>query len=156
MKRLARAIDPVRGVVCLSSAEVRLRPELVWNAFVCLLSECAYEDLRPSQRPAHLAFWYDAEVQNGGHAQYLTNPTGLRAEETVQALRAVGAERHAALLGRCLATCRPADGARPADSDTILDELDTEYHSLQPSLVDILGRHLEAHRPDFVTVAGAS
>jgi hypothetical protein len=156
MNRLARAIDPVRGVICLSSAEVQRRPELLWNAFVCLLSECAYEDLRPSQRPAHLAFWYDAEVQSGGHAQYITNPSGLRADETVQALRAIGADEHASLLARCLATCTQASGELAADSDASLHELDAQFHSLKPSLVDILERHFEAHRPDFVTVADGS
>ncbi len=156
MNRLAQAIDPVRCVVCLSVAEVQRRPELLWNAFVCLLSQCAYEDLRPSQRPAHLAFWYDAEVQSGGHAQYLTSPAGLRAEETVRALRDIGAVGHAELLACCLVTCGPEHGEPPAGADAIRAELDEQFLALQPSLADILEQHFQAHRPDFVTVAGAS
>ena len=56
-------------------------PHLVWNAFIDPLAMEAYEDLSPVQSVAHLDFWYDAEVQNGGHDQYFENRgTGLIAE----------------------------------------------------------------------------
>ena len=48
-------------------------PHLIWNAFVDLIAVESYEQLSPVQRMAHLAFWYDSEVQNGGHGQYFEN-----------------------------------------------------------------------------------
>jgi hypothetical protein len=48
-----------------------------------------------SQRPAHLVFWYESEVQNGGHFQYFTNRSDHHIEETIQSLNALGAHDHA-------------------------------------------------------------
>ena len=56
-------------------------PYLVWNAFVDIVALTPYERLHPRQRPAHLVFWYNAEVQNGGHYQYFENSAGRRAHE---------------------------------------------------------------------------
>lgn len=53
----------------LMKQELEHSPWLVWNAFVDLLATEKYEDLSPEQRPAHLVFWYESEVQNGGHMQ---------------------------------------------------------------------------------------
>ena len=33
----------------------------------------SYEDLAEVQRKAHLVFWYDLQVNNGGHLQYFEN-----------------------------------------------------------------------------------
>ena len=58
-------------------------PHLIWNAFIDLIAIEDYGDLSPIQRKAHLVFWYESEVQNGGHGQYfeelrLTKPSRLR------------------------------------------------------------------------------
>jgi len=45
----------------------------VWNAFVDVLAMEEYADLDPVQRIPHLCFWYDSELQNGGHFQYFEN-----------------------------------------------------------------------------------
>ena len=57
-----------------------------------------YEDLAPIQRVAHLAFWHDSEVQNGGHYQYFENPAGKRRHEVIEALIALGLDCQAAVL----------------------------------------------------------
>ena len=43
------------------------RPSCVWNAFVDFLASHGYGELSEEQRPAYLVFWYESEVQNGGH-----------------------------------------------------------------------------------------
>ncbi|MDN4494386.1 hypothetical protein [Ureibacillus aquaedulcis] len=38
-----------------------------WNQFIDLLAMEEYGDLTQIQKVAQLCFWYDSEVQNGGH-----------------------------------------------------------------------------------------
>ena len=49
-------------------------------------------DLTPEQRRAHLVFWYESEMQNGGHLQYFENRGAEHLEETVYALGLLGAK----------------------------------------------------------------
>ena len=58
----------------------------VWNAFVDLLAMEEYRDLTPVQRAAHLVFWYEHEVQNGGHLQFFENRGTEHLGETIDAL----------------------------------------------------------------------
>jgi midasin (ATPase involved in ribosome maturation) len=64
----------------------------VWNTFVDWLAMEDYGNLDELQRVAHLCFWYDSEVQNGGHLQYFENRGAGLLTETLKALRALGAE----------------------------------------------------------------
>src|SRR5260370_37331532 len=57
----------------LTKQQADAEPFRVWNAYVRLLAGERYEDLSPEQRPAHLVFWYESEVKNGGHLQFFEN-----------------------------------------------------------------------------------
>jgi hypothetical protein len=57
----------------LTNGEVEREPYRVWNAYVDLLAVEDHRDLVPEQRAAYLVFWYESEVQNGGHLQYFEN-----------------------------------------------------------------------------------
>ncbi len=46
---------------------LKKNPSEKWNQFVNLLAVENYDDLTDIQRIAHLCFWYDSEVENGGH-----------------------------------------------------------------------------------------
>jgi hypothetical protein len=48
----------------LATSALALQPSARWNAFIDLIATEDYEDLGDEQRIAHLAFWYDSEVQN--------------------------------------------------------------------------------------------
>ncbi len=50
-----------------------------------------YDDLSPEQRPAHLVYWYESEVQNGGHLQYFENRGTEHLAAAVKALGSLGA-----------------------------------------------------------------
>jgi hypothetical protein len=65
----------------LTQQQVDAQPFRIWNAYVDLLAMEDYHDLVEQQRPAHLVFWYESEVQNGGHLQYFENR-----QETIDAL----------------------------------------------------------------------
>ena len=82
----------------LSNAILEQKPYEAWNAFVDLLAEESYQDLNDVQRVAHLCFWYDSEVQNGGHLQYFENRGITLLDETLSALLLLGAECQHAVL----------------------------------------------------------
>lgn len=71
---------------------------LIWNAFIDLVAMEEYEDLNKVQRIAHLCFWYESEVSNGGHLQYFENHKAIHLEETIEALRILGAASQAKIL----------------------------------------------------------
>jgi hypothetical protein len=52
-------------------------PAAIWNEFVHLLAMSKDSELTEIQRVAHLVFWYEHEVQNGGHLQYFENRDSL-------------------------------------------------------------------------------
>ena len=70
----------------LTKKEVEAEPFRIWNAYVNLLAMEHYEDLSPVQRPAHLVFCYESEVQNGGHFQYFENRGTDQLGATIEAL----------------------------------------------------------------------
>lgn len=128
-------------------------PYLVWNAFVDLLAMEEYDDLSPVQRTAHLVFWYDSEVQNGGHGQYLANRGVHRLAETVAALRGVGLPCQAQVLSRALeALSATAPGAEWADAleDRLIDELDAAFHQCARTVSEALELHLARHADEYL------
>lgn len=83
----------------LSRATLEQKPYEAWNAFINLLAKEKYEDLDEVQRIAHLCFWYDSEVQNGGHLQYFENRGTVFLDETLASLAVLGAECQRRILG---------------------------------------------------------
>lgn len=154
----------------LSRADVERRPELVWNAFIDILSAEDYDDLSPGQTIPHLVFWYDAEVQNGGHGQYFDNRGLSKVGETVEALRTMDlgcqADVLTAALERRRASTRSQSDAPPASGSLrrivkwllatkskavgFSDPNDAAYHRCSPTIVDALERYLAAHEAEFV------
>lgn len=84
----------------------------MWNNFVDLLAHGDYAYLDERQRPAYLIFWYESEVQNGGHVQYFLNRGIKHVPETIEALRAHGALSLADILSRGLALWPSVDQSR--------------------------------------------
>jgi hypothetical protein len=117
----------------IERARLQQEPHLVWNAFIDLLAISEYGDLSLIQRKAHLVFWYDSEVQNGGHGQYFENRGVSRLGETVAALRNLGLE--------CQAETLP---------DSFIDELDAAFHGCTPTVTEALEQHLARHTTEYV------
>ena len=84
----------------LDAAAAGREPHLAWNAFIDLIAIEDYPDLSPLQRKAHLVFWDESEVQNGGHGQYLENQGRHRLRETIAALVELGLSCQAEVLSR--------------------------------------------------------
>ena len=133
-------------------------PDAAWNAFVDLIATEEYADLDPVQKVAHLAFWYDSEVQNGGHLQYFQNRgTGL-VPETLEALKVLGAHCQLGILARAAAVYdrKPRKNVENVDEyvDEALEgefeEFDDKYYACQPEIADLLERYFEQYRASFV------
>lgn len=117
-----------------------------------------YQTLTPVQRVAHLAMWYDSEVQNGGHLQYFENRGTGHLGETLAALDTIGAPCQRAVLEAAgtqrLSRRRPAirtvrefvSRARRGENA----DFDARYHQCHPTTHQLLEVYLAAHFDDFV------
>ena len=142
----------IRSRVC--RADVSKTALLTWNAFIDLLHGSSYEDLEPVQRVAHLVFWYDFEVQNGGHLQYFCNCGINRLAETMRALQELGAADHAEVLSRAAGSADKITEQPPAEAasgpEQELDELDHEYHACKPEIPELLEGYMHRHLDQFI------
>lgn len=144
----------------LTKHEVEAEPFRVWNAYVDLLAMEDYHDLSPEQRPAHLFFWYESEVQNGGHFQYFENHGTERLAATIEALGLLGAACQQQVLREAgelwLSHSRPRIQTAQEFCDTALEDefesFDSRFHACSPSLQQSLEAHLDRHRAVFVSV----
>jgi hypothetical protein len=133
------------------------RPHEVWNAFIGLVSREPGDLLSLEQRSASLVFWYESEVQNGGHLQYFSNRGLSEARAAVGALRDLGAARHAGNLEAALAlvpldaACAPVSAAEyvAITLENPYSEADDEFTQLE-SLTSVMRRYLEANVGAFI------
>ena len=146
----------------LRQAEVDAFPTgAVWNAFVDLLATTEAADLDPVQLPAYHAFWYDSEVQNGGHLQYFLNRGMEEAKLAVTSLRSLSALPQAEILGKALSgwLAYERESPRTAEeylalevTEDALSQLDDQYYSATPTLTQLLQSHLDTYQSRFVVI----
>src|SRR5262249_36382437 len=104
----------------------------------------------------------DAEVCNGGSAQYFVNSSGNHARNAAKAMQSVGAAGKAAIVQRALDLFGP-DGpprnhdrgheqlaAFTAEQDAVLDQLDSEYYADSDQVTALLADYARAHKKHFV------
>lgn len=141
----------------VSEDDLRANPYAAWNAFVDLIARSKYEDLHPTQRAAHLAFWYDSELQNGGHLQFFLNRQD-RIRDTGTALRSLAAFEQADIFDEAFSTWRSKSRTRPANADEYVaialngefDTFDAAFYRCPVSITTVLQRHLAEHETNFV------
>ena len=142
----------------LNAKAAAQKPDLVWNEFVDLLVMEEYENLTEVQRVAHLAFWYDSEVQNGGHLQYFLNRGTDLLNETVSALGVLGAWRQTHLLKTAGEAYMSRNRTPPTNAVEFVAEAlkrefgaaDSAYYGCEPSMTKLLGGYLGQHLDSFV------
>jgi hypothetical protein len=144
----------------LTRAAVEAAPYEIWNCFVNLLAMEDYRDLDPVQRPAHLIFWYEHEVQNGGHLQYFENRGSQRLDETIAALGTLRApcqqqilrEAGDLYLSRSRRRFQTAEEFCSAALQGEFSEYDRRLYACKPSLPDFLDAYLRLHQSEFVII----
>jgi hypothetical protein len=144
--------------VSLAEVDINANEALVWNAFVDLLATIEHKELSARQRLAQLVFWYEAEIQNGGHLQFFWNCGPDRGSETSESLRALGAHEHALVLKQALERWNAVARLAPADTmeyaaiaaEREFDDLDRAFHDCRPPLIDVLRRHLAENETEYI------
>jgi hypothetical protein len=129
-----------------------------WNEFVHLLAMEPAEALTETQRHAHFAFWYDSEVQNGGHLQYFENQGTGHVESALRGLQMIGAHLQHSLLSAAVARWLSNPRKRIETGEeyvatALQDEfgdLDSAYYSCKPDITSLLHAYLDSHFNDFV------
>jgi len=138
--------------------QVEAEPFRIWNAYVNLLAMEHYENLSSVQRPAHLVFWYESEVQNGGHFQYFENRGADQLSATIDALGSLGATCQQQVLREAgelwLSRTRPRIQTPQEFCDTALEGefnvFDSRFHACSPTLQACLEAYLSRHRSSFI------
>ena len=146
-------------IIQLASRDVEADSNLIWNEFIGVVA-CDYEELEARQRPAHLVFVYESEVQNGGHLQYFENAGTSRIQETVDALKLLDATCQALVLKEAAEVYAVPSREHPktveeyvaAALEEEFSSYDERFHECSPSLIECLQTHLHLHQDWFVCV----
>ncbi len=145
----------------LKQSEIDAFPEGAhWNAFVDLLSSSVSHQLDPAQLGAYLAFWYENELQNGGHLQYFYNRGIDEARTAIPELQNLGASDFAKLLYDAVGIWDERSRKRPDDVEQYIGETlrgefelcDTRYYNAKPTMFEILEQHLDENTKWYVAV----
>ncbi len=112
-----------------------------WNRFI---NEICFKDksnLTMLQKATVLSFWYDAEMNSGGHSGYFDCYPDIKPDELIWALGEVGGTAYIknfkeAILNGC---------------DDYYLKTDDVFYSIKPSLTDILMEYVVAHSKELFT-----
>lgn len=134
-----------------------------WNALIDLISAADLDELTPVQRIAHLAWWYNSEVLNGGHDQYFGNKDYFDHSEVVSALDALGATCQHDVLKEALIYFTKAQEDMPDGYDEYLawdqeyrygdqmSNFDKQFYGCRPEIeTELLENYLNANESEFI------
>jgi hypothetical protein len=144
----------------LAKRDVEAEPFRVWNEYVGLLAMEDYRNLDLVQRPAHLVFWYENEVQNGGHLQYFENRGTAQLAETIEALGLLGAVCQQRILqsvgdlflSRLRSRIESVEQYCEIALQGEFSSFDSQFGECTPSLQECLEGYLARNTSSFVTV----
>jgi len=113
-----------------------------WNEFLNRYGMLPLEAVDREYRGEYLAFWYFSEVYNGGHLQYFLNKHDYPWQETADAMQAMGASEHAAIMRKAIRRWRGKMRIAPTTVEEYLeierqrefDDLDNAMYDLKPEL----------------------
>jgi hypothetical protein len=132
---------------------------LAWNAMIDLCATEPLENCTPIQRQAALLFWYQSEVNNGGHFQYFMNRPEFPHREVLALMQALGAPHSAYVFDAVLKHVearlpQPAEDVQSylaQEEDLDLSAFDMEWGSKGDEEVQACLRFLlQANENEFV------
>jgi hypothetical protein len=135
-------------------------PPTAWNAYVHLLAFEKLEDLTALQADAALMFWYDSEVQNGGHFQYFVNKGLAIATEAVDALGRQGAIDQQRILADAIEAWNSRSRQPIETVEEFCDEalnaefksFDRAYYACKPTMEMLLKEVLKNNFAEFIEI----
>ncbi|MBI4995889.1 MAG: DUF4375 domain-containing protein [Rhodocyclales bacterium] len=151
----------MKPLVSITKSELDADPSARLWALVFYLAEHPSAQRDPRFQPFWLAYMYDAEVKNGGHLQYFHNQGVTSVQETLAALRTIGANGHAALL---------EDSWRKAEADPVFrvsslaeyselardrsfESEDSAYYKLSQDVLSLLEAYYEPMLHEYISVS---
>ncbi len=152
-------IEPIVIAKCAMDKE----PYLMWNAFIDIIACEEISKMNDIQKKASLCFWYDSELQNGGHLQYFENTSiigNTDYQEVIDALNWLGANSQAEILQRAVniyyskargfirSVLEFVNTARTGEYDV----LDNEYYNCKPDMAQLLEKLLTMYQNEFVVI----
>ncbi len=121
-----------------------------------------FDGLSLPQQYYYTVFVYDAEVTNGGHAQYFVNSSGDRWKTALAGLKDVGDHCRADVLKQATAlfgTDGPPEENDPRhrqlakfsrNKDKALDELDDKYYACDENVMAMLAQYALENKEHFI------
>jgi len=110
--------------------------DLRWNKFIEEICFREISSLNEIQKIAVLSFWYDAEMNSGGHSGYFDCYPDTSPSELEEALIELGGFAIAVNYRSALSN---------GEEDGFV-ETDTAFYKFSPSLTDLLRRFVEENR----------
>ena len=119
-------------------------PDDPWNRFVLRAVEEAPQI--EAEMPLYALFWYQSEVNNGGHLQYFLNVSEPGEwQMAAGAARGIGQEAVADNLAQAVALWQSADRSAPNTSEEFVDEaLEDEFGHFDRKFYELEGPFRQA------------
>ncbi len=170
MKKVTKHYQITKEDILAGKYDSQALIEPLWWSVSIYDGKAQYEaDLKPftpEQRAVFAIQWYEAEVCNGGHDQFLCNSTGIVWQDALEGFERIGAEKCAAILRNVIAKCGgsiPFDREEreemleklyetPDDSepDDIFDDDDSAFYAFNSALEQQITAYAKAHPEAFV------
>jgi hypothetical protein len=110
-----------------------------WNRFINEICFKEHSKLTPTQKAAVLTFWYDAEMNSGGHSGYFDCYTEVNSEDLIWALTEVGGSEY---------INNYKEAIQIGQEDGYL-KTDNVFYNITPSLSSLLMEYVEKHSSDI-------
>jgi len=119
-------------------------PDDSWNRFVLRAIEEAPQI--EAEKPLYALFWYQTEVNNGGHLQYFLNVTEPGEWHiAVDAARSIGQDEVAANLAQSVALWESVDRTAPNSTEQFVDAaLEDEFGHFDRKFYELEGPFRQA------------
>ena len=135
-------------------------PYQFWNEFIDLLAMENENELTDIQKNAQRAFWYESEIQNGGHFQYFENVKFNNYSDIIKSIKFIGATDHAIILEKAVKIYfnkrrKIINSIKKFINGSLEDEyseLDSEYGLIEPNMNYYLEEYLKNHQDEFIEI----
>lgn len=129
---------------------------IFWNRFIEYLASTDFKTFETKRERIALIFWYESEVQNGGHLQFFENWGVAHAKATVAALREVDCLDLSKALANAIeihkSTVREpiqtTEGYFKEALDNHFDKADAAFYD-RDGVNDLMEKHLDENKDEY-------
>jgi hypothetical protein len=155
-------MEPIR----LEKSKVEREPYLIWNSFIEIIANES-DKLNDIQDVAHFAFWYESEVQNGGHLQYFENMSiryngkeDIVISAALEALKIIGSNEQLTILSSASKQYLLQKRTHPQTVDEFVavalgdefENFDNQYYNCDPDMNSYLEKYIQNYTNEFVII----